>query len=77
MNINIEVRKLKLIEEILNSNDTVVLEEIEKIILKTKLYAVSRKSFTSFAGMLSDKEVVAMEQNIKEGCGQIYPNDWK
>lgn len=74
---NGEAKKLNLIGEILNIDDTAVLEEVEKVILKSKLHAVSRKSFSSFAGMLSDEEVVALEKNIKEGCDQIHPDDWK
>lgn len=72
-----EAKKLHLIEEILKIDDESVLTEVETVIIKNKLHAVSRRSFSSFSGGLSDDEVEAMEKNIEKGCEQIHPDDWK
>ncbi len=62
-----EARKLHLIEEVLKIDNESVLIEVETVITKNKLHAVSRQSFSSFAGLLSDKKVNNMEKNIEEG----------
>ena len=72
-----EARKLHLIEEVLKIDNESVLIEVETVITKNKLHAVDRRSFSSFAGLLSDEEVNNMEKNIKEGCEQIHADDWK
>jgi hypothetical protein len=53
------------------------LAEVETVIARNKLHAVSRRSFKGFAGMLNDKEADEQERIIQEGCEQIHPDDWK
>lgn len=72
-----EAKKLHLIEEILKIENDAVLEEVETVISRSKLQAVTRRSFKSFAGMLSDQEADELEKIIEEGCEQIHPDDWK
>lgn len=72
-----EAKKLHLIEEILKIENESVLAEVETVITKNKLHAVSHRSFSSFAGLLSDEEVNELEKNIEEGCEQIHADDWK
>lgn len=72
-----EAKKLYLIEEILKIESDAVLAEVETIITKSKVYAVKRRSFKDFAGMMSDEEASEMEEIIEEGCEIINPHDWK
>lgn len=71
-----EARKLHLIEEILKIEDEAVLAEVESLI-NSKMHTVKRRSFTDFAGMMSDEEADELEKIIDEGCEQINPDDWK
>jgi hypothetical protein len=72
-----EAKKLHLIEEILKIEDPAVLAEMETVITKNKMRAVSRRSFKDFAGAMSDEEANELEKIIEEGCEQIHPDDWK
>lgn len=72
-----EAKKLHLIEEILKIENAAVLEEVESVITRSKLQAVGRRSFKTFAGSLSDQEADELEKIIEEGCEQIHPDDWK
>lgn len=72
-----EAKKLHLIEEILKIEDPAVLAEVETVITKSKMHAVTRKSFRSFAGIMSEEEASELEKIIEEGCEQIHPDDWK
>ncbi|WP_332736303.1 hypothetical protein [Flavihumibacter sp.] len=72
-----EAKKLYLIEEILKIENDAVLAEVETVIAKSKLHAVGRKSFTSFAEMWTKEEADELEKNIEEGCEQIHSDDWK
>lgn len=72
-----EARKLHLIEEILKIDNESVLSEVETVIVKNKLHAVNRRSFSSFSGLLTDEEITEMEKNIEQGCEQIHVDDWK
>jgi len=72
-----EAKKLHLIEEILKIESDAVLAAVETVIAKSKLHAVGRKSFTSFAGQWTPQEADALEKAIEEGCEQIHPDDWK
>jgi hypothetical protein len=72
-----EAKKLQLIEEILKIDNDLVLAEVETVIARNKLQVVSRQSFASFAGLLTDQEIIGMEKNIEGGCEQINTDDWK
>lgn len=72
-----ETQKLHLIEEILKIDNEALLAEVETVIAKGKLHAVKRRSFTEFAGMMTDSEVNELEKTISDGCETIDSNDWK
>jgi hypothetical protein len=72
-----EAQKLHLIEEILKIENEALLAEVETVIARGKLHAVKRKSFTEFAGMMTDDEVNELEKTIVEGCETINADDWK
>ena len=71
-----EAKKLHLIEEILKIESDAVLAAVETVIAKSKLLAVDRKSFTSFAGMWTKEEADELTKIIEEGCEQVNPDDW-
>jgi hypothetical protein len=50
---------------------------VETVLTKNKMHAVTRKSFKSFAGVMSEEEASELEKIIEEGCEQINPDDWK
>jgi hypothetical protein len=68
-----EANKLHLIEEILKVEDPAVLAELETVIAKSKMHAVTGKSFKSFAGIMTEEEAGELEKIIEEGCEQINP----
>jgi hypothetical protein len=72
-----EAKKLHLIEEILKIEDEALLAEVETVITKNKMHAVSGKSFKDFSGIWAAAEADEMTRIIKEGCEQINPDDWK
>ena len=68
---------MHLIEEILKIENDALLEEVELVINKNKMYVAGRKSFKDFAGAMSDTEADELEKIIAEGCEQTHPDDWK
>ena len=72
-----EAKKLHLIEEILKIENDALLAEVETVITKGKMHAITRRSFKDFSGTMSDEEVDELGKIIEEGCEQIHPDDWK
>ena len=63
-----ESRKLHLIEEILKTEDEAILKQAESLFSKGKVINIpTRKSFTEFAGMLTDEEANEMKTIIEDG----------
>lgn len=68
-----ETKKLHLIEEILKMENDNILDEVAAILNKGKFQvAGSRRSFSDFAGLMSDAEADEFEKIIEEGCEQIH-----
>jgi hypothetical protein len=73
-----EAKKLHLIEEILKIDNEAILDEMESVISKGKLHAISgSKSFKDFVGIWTEDEANEMKRIIEESCEQINPDDWK
>jgi len=72
-----ETKKLHLIEEILKTENESILDEVEVILTKGKVYDTGRRSFSYFAGMMSEEEADKLEKIIEEGCEQIHADEWK
>jgi hypothetical protein len=72
-----EAKKLHLIEEILKIENEAVLEEVETVISRSKLHAVSPKSLKDFVGIWTEEEANEIKRIIEESCEQINPDDWK
>ena len=72
-----EAKKLHLIEEILKIENDALLAEVETVITKGKMHAITRRSFKEFSGTMSDAEVDELGKIIEDGCEQIRPDDWK
>lgn len=74
-----EAKKLHLIEEILKIEDSRVLDEVEIIINKNKLHAISgnAKELKEFAGIWPVSEAEEIKRIIEDSCEQINPDDWK
>lgn len=69
-----EARKLHLIEAILRTEDTTVLNRLEAILSEATQMPAGR--FTSFAGIWNGAEAAAVEKAISEGCEQVHKDDW-
>ena len=70
-----EIRKLRLIEEVIKIKSDSVLLEIEAVIKKavgTKI--AKQKSAHDFLGMFSEKDASLIDAAINEGCEQINAN---
>ena len=72
-----EAKKLHLIEEILKIENEALLDEVEIVISKNKLYVSDKKNIKDFAGIWTKEEADEMTRIIEEGCEQIDPDDWK
>jgi HPt (histidine-containing phosphotransfer) domain-containing protein len=74
-----EAKKLHLIEEILKIEDSSVLDEVEIIINRNKLHAITSnaKQLKAFAGIWSVEEAEEMKHIIEDSCEQINKDDWK
>ena len=72
-----ESRKLHLIEAILKVEDEALLNEVEHLLEKGEVKPGEKKKFEDFAGIITDDEAEEWLKNIKEGCEQINPDDWK
>lgn len=73
----LEIRKLRLIEEIIKIEDEAVIAEIETVITKSKLHPAGHQKLKDLVGILSDEEADEMKRTIEEGCGRVNPDDWK
>jgi len=72
---NLNERKLEIIEEILHLSD-----ESKIAFLENALKLSNKKSsakLSDFSGILSDKEAEKMRKVIEETCEVIYEEDWK
>lgn len=74
----IETRKLHLIEEMLKVKSEATLSALENI-LKSPNYktAHDRPLLKEFSGIWSKDEAEEMERIIAESCGNIHPDDWQ
>ena len=70
-----EAKKLHLIEEILKVENDAILEEVETVISRGKMHAVTHKGFKDFAGIWTSEEADEMKRIIEESCEQINPDD--
>lgn len=74
---NVEAKKLHIIERILNINNSAVLDAVQTVIRESETQAPPYKTFRDFVGIWTEQEAAEMERIIEEGCEQINPDDWK
>lgn len=72
-----EAKKLHLIEEILKIENEALLAEVETVISRGKMHAVTEMSIKDFAGIWTTEEADEIKRIIEESCEQINPDDWK
>ena len=65
---NLEAKKLHLIDELLKVDRDAVLVELETVLDKAKIQLPRSKSFQNFTSTLTLEEVNELERNIEEGC---------
>ncbi|MEQ9426440.1 MAG: hypothetical protein RJQ09_18605 [Cyclobacteriaceae bacterium] len=71
---DIEIRKLKLIESFKQIRDHAVLNKIESLLsIKT---SKQNPSIAQFSGIWTEDEASEIRQIIEEGCEQINEDDW-
>lgn len=75
----IEVRKMHLIEQVLQVESEKILSELENVLQKSKksVPKAQKVSIYDFVGILSKKEANQMRKAIEETCETINPDDWK
>lgn len=73
----LEAKKLYIIEKVLNINNSTVLDAVQQVIKENEIQTAPRKTFKDFAGIWTEQEAAEVERIIEEGCEQINPDDWK
>lgn len=71
---NLNDRKLDIIEEVLNLEDENTISLLENALKSPKKM---KKSLADFVGILSTKDAKNMRKVIEEGCETIHTDDWK
>jgi hypothetical protein len=71
-----ESRKIHLIEEVLKVTNEATLSELETVLNKSKKEQ-KKPSAHDFSGVWSKKDASLIENAVREGCEQIYENDWR
>lgn len=71
---NLNERKLEIIEEVLHLEDENTISLLENTIKTPKKI---EKSLADFVGILSAKDAKSMRKIIKEDCETIHADDWK
>ena len=74
---NIEARKIHIIEECLKIKSNSVLNKIEGLLTKAKKKKGKHPSIYDFVGIWSKKESNQIKQTIQETSEQIDEDDWK
>jgi hypothetical protein len=73
-----EVRKIGLIQAVLQVSNEASLLELETVIKKMPAKQENKKvSAHNFLGVWSKKDAALIEKAIKESCEQIDEDDWK
>jgi hypothetical protein len=72
-----EIKKIRLIQEVLKITSKAPLEEIEKVLLKWKKAKNKKKTINDFVGVLSNAETKGMKKAIADTSEKIHPDDWK
>ena len=75
LQMSIETRKLRLIEDFVKVWDHVLLDKIEAL-LRHWPVSTSKPSLDKFVGIWSKEEADEMKKIIAEGCEQIHEEDW-
>ena len=71
---NLNNRKLEIIEEVLHLEDEATISILENTLKKSTKKA---KSLDYFTGILAAKEANKMRKAIEEDCETITKDDWK
>lgn len=72
---NIEARKLRIIELFTSLKDTTKITQIESILLPSSL-SDRKAMINSLAGTWSEEEAEEMKKIIEEGCEKIDESEW-
>lgn len=77
-----DVKKLHLIQEVLQISNETTLLALEEFLNKIKFKAKEESaqdslSFTEFSGIWSTQEADELKRIIEESCEAINPDDWK
>jgi len=73
--VDIQNRKLRLIEDFLKIRDKSMLDKIEAL-LKSQSINKKQPDIEKFSGIWTKKEAEEVSKIIEEGCEQINNEDW-
>jgi len=73
----IETRKLHLIEEMLKVKSEATLSALENLLKLSNNKTVKKPDIKDFSGIWSKSEAEEIERIIAESCETIHPDDWK
>ena len=74
---NIEAKKIHIIEECLKIKSNSLLNKIEGLLTKAKKKPGKHSSIYDFVGIWSKKESYQIKQAIEDTSEQINEDDWK
>jgi hypothetical protein len=74
---NIQAKKIHLIEEFLKLKNDTILDELETVIKKAKRKTKSASTIYDFVGIWNKKEAEQIKKAVAETCEKINEDDWK
>lgn len=78
-----EARKLHIIEDLLKTDNDVILTQVELLLKqskkteKDKNLVHDKDRFKEFVGIWTEEEADEISRIIEESCGTVNPEDWK
>ena len=72
-----ESRKLHIIEDVLSTDNEVVLTQVELLLKQAKNTTTQVGSLAEFSGIWTEEEAGEISRIIEASCGTVNPEDWK
>ena len=70
-------KKIQLIEEVLRTENSSVLKELETVLKKSRKTIVKKGSAHDLSGLWTKSDAELIEKAIQEGCEQIQTDEWR
>lgn len=76
IDMNIEARKLRIIEAFSSMNDVVKISQIESLVLPKTTFEERKSMLDTLSGSWTNEEAEDIKKVIEDGCEKIDESEW-